>query len=402
MPSFCQNKLHTTQRFITMRLLLLCLFTLLVSGLSAQLVVINGTVSDAETSKRIDRARIRILIDGEIVSNYIMTGRNGNYEVKLPGPGEYTLSVQRGGYQEQLVALEVEEGVSALNVNIPLEAFPGYDFDFTMRERLKSGPQVMGDTISGVRIEIYDVTAGREIQDSTLIEASQGFTLARGHRYAFLLRKDGYFAKRFDVLVDVEGCILCFEGLGSAFEPNILESLSGGGQGPGAVLADIGMRPIVVGEEVEIPNIYYDYDKAAIRADARPILTRLAAQLRATPVEVILGSHTDARGSAEYNQKLSQRRAESAVRYLESRGVAEGRITATGFGESRLTNACEDGVECTEEQHQENRRTTFTVTKLLQRSTFENRTLQDLMDQERESNRRETEIIKVEPAGGND
>ena len=371
--------------------------TLLATALGAQTVDVMGTVADAETGRRVDRARLRVFVDGNLVSNYLTTGRNGTFELRLPGPGEYAVEVVRAGYHEQVVALDVEEGQRTLRVSIPLERLPGYEFELTMRELLKTGNAVLGDTVGGVRIEIYDITDGRTVQDSTLAEAGQGFTLARGHRYAFLLRRAGYFAKRFDVLVDVEGCILCFEGLGTDFEPNIIESLSGGGDGPGAVLADIPLRPIVVGEEVEIPNIYYDFDRATIRADARPILIRLAQQLRATPVNVTLGSHTDARGSDDYNQRLSQRRAQSVVDFLTSRGVAAGRILARGYGESQLTNRCADGVDCTEAEHQENRRTTFTVTKLLQRSTFDDRTLEQLLEEERATRRRAVEVLEEVP-----
>ena len=361
--------------------------------LAAQTVDVLGTVTDVETGRRLDRARVSVLVDGNLVSDYLTTGRNGTFELRLPGAGEYALEIRRAGYYEQIVRLDVEEGQRSLRANVPIERLPGYGFEFTMRELLTGDRMGLGDTISGVRIEIYDITDGRTVQDSTLVEANEEFTLARGHRYAFLLRRAGYFAKRFDVLVDVEGCILCFEGIGSQFEPNVVESLSGA-DGPGAVLADIPMRKIVIGEEVEIPNIYYDFDRATIRADARPTLIRLAQQLRATPVDVTLGSHTDARGTAEYNRDLSQRRAQSVVDFLEQRSVAEGRITARGFGESQLTNRCSDGVQCTEPEHQENRRTTFTVTKLLLRSTFENRSLEDLIEDERATRRRAVEVLE--------
>jgi len=66
------------------------------------------------------------------------------------------------------------------------------------------------------------------------------------------------------------------------------------------------------------------------------------------PIKVELGSHTDCRGSFEYNEVLSQNRAESAVRYLTAAGISPDRITAKGYGEYKLTNKCADGVRCTE------------------------------------------------------
>ena len=77
---------------------------------------------------------------------------------------------------------------------------------------------------------------------------------------------------------------------------------------------------------------------------------------------VELGSHTDARGGKEDNMLLSQRRAESAVQYIVSKGINNERIGAKGYGEEELVNKCSNGVKCTEEAHQDNRRTEFKVT----------------------------------------
>ncbi len=74
-----------------------------------------------------------------------------------------------------------------------------------------------------------------------------------------------------------------------------------------------------------------------------------------------IGSHTDSRGSDSYNEKLSQERAQSVVDYLIEKGVATERLVAKGYGETKITNKCINGVECTEEEHQKNRRTTFRI-----------------------------------------
>jgi outer membrane protein OmpA-like peptidoglycan-associated protein len=86
--------------------------------------------------------------------------------------------------------------------------------------------------------------------------------------------------------------------------------------------------------------------------------------MQENPVNVELGSHTDCRGSFAYNDKLSQNRAESAIKYIISAGIEKSRITAKGYGEYELTNKCSDGVECKPAEHQANRRTEFKVTGL--------------------------------------
>ena len=115
--------------------------------------------------------------------------------------------------------------------------------------------------------------------------------------------------------------------------------------------------------EIEIPNIYYDYDKYNIRPDAAAVLdTTILPLLRENPtIKVEIGSHTDARGSAKYNQRLSQQRAEAVIQYLATKGINPERLQAKGYGESQPVNNCVDGVECSEEEYQRNRRTTFKV-----------------------------------------
>jgi len=76
-----------------------------------------------------------------------------------------------------------------------------------------------------------------------------------------------------------------------------------------------------------------------------------------------LGSHTDSRGKGDYNLTLSQKRAESAVQYIISRGIEKNRITARGYGETQLVNKCANGVICTKEEHQLNRRTEFKIVR---------------------------------------
>jgi outer membrane protein OmpA-like peptidoglycan-associated protein len=82
-------------------------------------------------------------------------------------------------------------------------------------------------------------------------------------------------------------------------------------------------------------------------------------------INIELSSHTDCRASDEYNDTLSQKRAESAVAYIVKKGIAPERITAKGYGEQQLVNKCADGVSCTKYMHQDNRRTEFCITSFV-------------------------------------
>lgn len=122
---------------------------------------------------------------------------------------------------------------------------------------------------------------------------------------------------------------------------------------------------VKLNENFEVDNIYYDYNSWEINAVAAKSLEKLVRLLKRNPhIGIDLYSHTDSRASDQFNLQLSQKRAESAKNYLIERGISPERITAVGRGESELVNGCSDGVECSEMQHAENRRTEFEVKNL--------------------------------------
>jgi peptidoglycan-associated lipoprotein len=119
---------------------------------------------------------------------------------------------------------------------------------------------------------------------------------------------------------------------------------------------------IRINEPILLENILYDFDKDNIRPDAEPDLQYLTdLMLKYPDMKIELSSHTDARGKDDYNEDLSQRRAESAKRWILAKGIQEDRIIAKGYGEKMLKNGCSNGVECAEEEHQLNRRTEFKI-----------------------------------------
>lgn len=126
--------------------------------------------------------------------------------------------------------------------------------------------------------------------------------------------------------------------------------------------AEVTLDPIILNKAIVLSNIYYDLNRADIRADAAVELDKLVVLLADNPnVRIELSSHTDARAGDDFNQELSQRRAQSAVDYIVSQGISRERLVARGYGETQLINGCTNDVICTEEEHQENRRTEFKV-----------------------------------------
>lgn len=114
-------------------------------------------------------------------------------------------------------------------------------------------------------------------------------------------------------------------------------------------------------QEIVLEDIYYDFNKANIRKDAEPTLNDLAKILTLNPsIKIELGAHTDCRGNDDYNMNLSQQRAQSVVNYLQSKGIQNFRLFAKGYGASNPAVNCKCN-QCTEAQHQKNRRTTFKI-----------------------------------------
>ena len=109
--------------------------------------------------------------------------------------------------------------------------------------------------------------------------------------------------------------------------------------------------------------IYFDYDKSFIRPDAELELAKVIKYMQEYPsVKIDVRSHTDSRGRDAYNLSLSQRRNASTKAYIINKGgISSDRISGKGYGETRLTNRCSNGVKCSKAEHQDNRRSEFIV-----------------------------------------
>ncbi len=199
--------------------------------------------------------------------------------------------------------------------------------------------------IDSARVRILSDSADVELAQLTTREEGEfgKYKLEEGKDYVLLVEKKGFITKREPFSMD-----------GKSIPPIFLNK----------VVTDTTYRVTIRLDDLELnktftlDNIYYDLNKYNIRPDAALELDKLVQILKDNPsVNIELASHTDARDTDSYNQTLSQRRAESAVQYLQSKGIDADRLTAKGYGERQLIvqNAK------TEEEHQRNRRTEFTV-----------------------------------------
>lgn len=134
----------------------------------------------------------------------------------------------------------------------------------------------------------------------------------------------------------------------------------------------LSMQQPTAKDVIRLDKIYYDYDKCDIKPRAAEELNRLIRLMNDYPDMIIeLSSHTDSRGSDDYNIRLSQCRADAAVSYILGEGIAKNRIIPKGYGETMLVNECANGINCSEAKHQQNRRTEFSILECLSCPTVE-------------------------------
>lgn len=191
-----------------------------------------------------------------------------------------------------------------------------------------------------VEVKLLDLNTGEEVSTLTGPEGSFYFPLKGDTDYRLSGGKDGMFTESRDVSTD-------------------------GQRTSRTWTEDFFLTKVVIDKPIVVENIYYDYDKWDIRPDAAIELDKVARLFIDNPeLSFELSSHTDSRATDVYNLVLSEARANSAVDYLIRKGVDQERITARGYGEQRPVNRCVNNVECSEEEHQQNRRTEFKVTKV--------------------------------------
>jgi len=215
---------------------------------------------------------------------------------------------------------------------------------------------VCKNTIKGV---ITDAADGAILVGSVVVISDmKGNTL-----YKAKVDTDGFFSYEADC--DMKYTVLASKTL-YMDNAKIVETSNIVGQN---VTVNLGLTSEVIKRDgkiiIDIESIYFDYDSDKITKRASTELDKVIAFMYKYPKVIVEGgSHTDARGSAAYNMKLSQRRARSTVRYIIKNGAFdESRIFATGYGETQPVNRCKDGVipRCSETEHALNRRTEFVV-----------------------------------------
>lgn len=204
---------------------------------------------------------------------------------------------------------------------------------------------------TSVLVEVVDAETNESIEDAQVIfygedqkEFSRNRTSSSGISKNFLPT-----GQRFDLQVNMKG----------------YKSQSNSIDVPQAqMLMRVALDPEMSAAEAEMlilqERIFFDYDDASIRPEAALELDKLISILKENPeLNINIISHTDERGSDSYNMELSQKRAENTVKHLVDNGIDASRLTSEGKGKTEPVNDCSSG--CSEEEHEENRRSEFEV-----------------------------------------
>ncbi|MCW5912573.1 MAG: OmpA family protein [Cyclobacteriaceae bacterium] len=264
-------------------------------------------------------------------------------------PGSYTFTGTKEKYLEGKSSIELSEDLPETTVKVYLTEF-GNNLYCRVEDRVTELP------LQNVKITVRDKKTGRVfITETTSLQGEMRKALENTKigdvlNYTFRFERAGYLTKTADFRYTV----------------------SKPGEIPVHELMDIKMDKIDlgmdIGKVIHINPIYFDLGKATIRKDATVELDKIVQVMNDNPNMIIeLGSHTDCRSSAQYNLSLSDKRAKASAQYIISKGIDKSRISGKGYGESKLVNdcACEGAVKsnCSEEDHQANRRTEFLIVK---------------------------------------
>ena len=356
-------------------------------------VTIEGTIKNEQNGNLLPDASVTIYDDRMLVPiGQANTNSEGHYALTVPKKDRYRIEVDKNTYfkSDKIFIPETE----VIHQDLDMKNKPGYIFDITIFD--KSRTQEAINSLPNCKVEIYNnTTKEQELTIPRHPKSVFNFPFNEGNHYTVLVRKPGYINRRIEAYVNVNGCIMCIDGMGVK-RPEI-EALMTHNNEIGYFLGNIDLDSIQIGKKFVIPNIYYDFDKSAIRPEAAKVLDKLAIFLKDNPaVKVELGSHTDVRGSDAYNMTLSDSRAESAVRYLVGKcGVGKANITWKGYGETELVNTCVNGSNCSESDHQLNRRTELKITGILEEDPLWKHSLKEII----EDKNLYQKIIKLEKPG---
>ena len=292
-----------------------------------------GKVVDLLTGNPVSEAHVAMINQDGDTTGYLQTQADGLFDFKYTWGEDYFANARKPSFSEDDLSFNTSDYAAGdtiiLRITKELLIIRG-----TMTDKLK------GDTLDAVRIIVLNESTGYKFGIKTLDDGAYSFIGQPNTKYSFSLKKHKYFS-----------------------EKNILQTDD---RKSGEVIHDGQLEEIVIGKPMKLKDIHFDLAKWNIREDASIELDKFTNQLEDNPSIIVeLSTHTDCRGSDPYNLDLSDKRAKSSAKYVIDHGIPNERLVGKGYGETKLLNKCDDGVRCTADEHQVNRRAEFMVTGFL-------------------------------------
>lgn len=310
--------------------------------------IIKGRVVD-DKGNILSDAQVMIYNNRGVLLGEVQSAKDGNFEFEIEDPGKYELKAAKTDYlgNTKEVKLDAQQQESTAELILPNQP------KFELYGAIKDASN--GEIIQGVKIDLLNNVSGKEEAFKSNGDGTFSLSMDKklGERISYNLHieKEGYLTKTvtYNRELDKPGRYDVFEELKVKLDK-----------------IEVGSD---LGKILNIQPIYFDLGKFDIRDDAEIELNKIVKAMQENPaMQIELGSHTDCRGSKKFNQNLSAKRAKASADYIKNLIDDPSRITSKGYGESRLVNECEcEGnvkVNCTDEQHQANRRTEFRIVKM--------------------------------------
>lgn len=260
---------------------------------------------------------------------------DGKFNFLIEPNTDYKIVVSKDGYNTKTVVHYSDENKNVKEpfYQIELESSIWLNLEGKVSDYNSKKP------IGQVSIQLENRTYGITKEMITGDDGEFSFGLDPESQYVLVMSKDGYFTERekLSTIGKLESEIFRFDLF-------------------------LGLRPITINKSMEVKNIFYELNSWELNRKAKKECDILVDLLKNNPtVSIELQSHTDSRGGDAFNLELSQKRAQSVVDYLVSRGISRSRLVAKGYGETRLKNHCTNGVICPDKLHKQNRRTEFVI-----------------------------------------
>jgi outer membrane protein OmpA-like peptidoglycan-associated protein len=313
---------------------------------------LNGTVKDQNTKQILAGAVVNLKDENGNVIASTIADEKGFYSFDVIPGKEYSVVAQNKDYTENKVSVKTNPDLgNIIKADVELEKVPQIGLIGLIKDNKSGQP------LEAVTVKIVDKKSGTTIFEGTTDKSGDFIKDLNSNKvndqldYTVTLTKQGYLTKTVDFThkIDKPGLI------------NMNEKL------------DVSLGKVEIGIDlatlIDIKPIYFDLGKYAIRKDAALELDKIVKVMNEYPtMEIELGSHTDCRSSIASNLKLSDNRAKASAEYIKNRITKPERISGKGYGESKLkvNCPCEGTVKsnCSEEEHQKNRRTEFIILKM--------------------------------------